>query len=474
MEQKNVGQGLRNNKRGLGRSDDPEASEPVVKKSTFKLQPATLIHGLSKAAPKTNQNEQNKCKFLQPSKLQPPSSSSASSAAASRFSDFSSSSSKPSSNNPFLKYESEDESSPQKNKKSSEEKAAAAENKNDNNKSSSPVAASSAVNNPTPPTQPLSTSNQPSTAAAAGPKQPPAALEQKPSSFAALAANKSKDDNSKPSFVFGQNLAERAKVEESNGEEKKSELVSFSTVEKTSSGDENNSKSQHKDGGSSDQQHMASSGGSCRKLEENAAEHFAASQAKVIAPAVDVITGEEDEKSVLQVQCKLYQYDQKTTTWKERGVGSLHLNDCKLNDRDSLQFQSRLVMRVNGSMRVVLNTKVWPQMSVDRASQKSIRISAQTESADIGVYLISGSQNDIEQVYRAIEYRVLHLRQVESKQQKEQKQNGSESTTTATPTSESKQATGDSTEDSATAADKTSSADKTTPSSGEENDAKTN
>ena len=53
------------------------------------------------------------------------------------------------------------------------------------------------------------------------------------------------------------------------------------------------------------------------------------------------------------------------------------------------------VMRINGSMRLVLNTKIWSQMSVERPSSKSIRVSAQTENGDIGVYLIAVSCNEV-------------------------------------------------------------------------------
>ena len=42
-------------------------------------------------------------------------------------------------------------------------------------------------------------------------------------------------------------------------------------------------------------------------------------------------------------------------TWIERGRGTLRLNDKKL---DNGIVQSRLVMRTQGSLRVILNTKV--------------------------------------------------------------------------------------------------------------------
>ena len=45
-------------------------------------------------------------------------------------------------------------------------------------------------------------------------------------------------------------------------------------------------------------------------------------------------------------------------------------------------------MRTQGSLRVVLNTKIWPGMTVERASQKSIRITAVGDDGSIKVFLI--------------------------------------------------------------------------------------
>ena len=48
-----------------------------------------------------------------------------------------------------------------------------------------------------------------------------------------------------------------------------------------------------------------------------------------------------------------------------------------------------IVMRTQGSLRVVLNTKVWPAMTVERASQKSIRITAvDSDDGSVRVFLI--------------------------------------------------------------------------------------
>lgn len=48
-----------------------------------------------------------------------------------------------------------------------------------------------------------------------------------------------------------------------------------------------------------------------------------------------------------------------------------------------------LVMRTQGSLRLILNTKLWAQMQIDKASEKSIRITAMdTEDQGVKVFLI--------------------------------------------------------------------------------------
>lgn len=48
------------------------------------------------------------------------------------------------------------------------------------------------------------------------------------------------------------------------------------------------------------------------------------------------------------------------------------------------------VMRTQGSLRLILNTKLWAQMQIDKASEKSVRITAMdTEDQGVKVFLIS-------------------------------------------------------------------------------------
>jgi len=47
-----------------------------------------------------------------------------------------------------------------------------------------------------------------------------------------------------------------------------------------------------------------------------------------------------------------------------------------------------LVMRTQGSLRVVLNTKLWPSMTLEKGNEKSLRITAMDSEKDIKIYLI--------------------------------------------------------------------------------------
>ncbi|KAM9844591.1 ran-binding protein 3b isoform 1-T1 [Aulostomus maculatus] len=205
-------------------------------------------------------------------------------------------------------------------------------------------------------------------------------------------ATKSTDSGAK--FVFGQNMSERVlsppKGESSNEDNKEVSAAPASepssqetTPEKVNSVSES--------------------------LEESAAAYTKATAKKCILEKVDVKTGEESESNVLQMQCKLYVFEKTAQSWIERGRGLLRLNDMASTDDGTLQ--SRLVMRTQGSLRLILNTKLWPQMQVDKASEKSVRITAMdTEDQGVKVFLISGSSKDIGQLAAALHHRILALK----------------------------------------------------------------
>ncbi|XP_010869839.2 ran-binding protein 3a isoform X2 [Esox lucius] len=144
-------------------------------------------------------------------------------------------------------------------------------------------------------------------------------------------------------------------------------------------------------------------------LEESAAAYTKATAKRCLLEKVEVRTGEESESNVLQVQCKLFVFDKASQSWVERGRGLLRLNDMASTEEGLLQ--SRLVMRTQGSLRLILNTKLWPQMQADKASEKSVRITAMdTEDQGVKVFLISASSKDTGQLYAALHHRILALR----------------------------------------------------------------
>ncbi|EHB15105.1 Ran-binding protein 3, partial [Heterocephalus glaber] len=208
-------------------------------------------------------------------------------------------------------------------------------------------------------------------------------------------------DTSSNKFVFGQNMSERVL-----SPPKLNEVSSDANRENTATESGSESSSQE---ATPEKESLAESAG--------AAAYTKATARKCLLEKVEVITGEEAESNVLQIQCKLFVFDKTSQSWVERGRGLLRLNDMASTDDGTLQ--SRLVMRTQGSLRLILNTKLWAQMQIDKASEKSIRITAMdTEDQGVKVFLISASSKDTGQLYAALHHRILALRsRVEQEQE---------------------------------------------------------
>ncbi|XP_047565200.1 ran-binding protein 3 isoform X4 [Lutra lutra] len=211
-------------------------------------------------------------------------------------------------------------------------------------------------------------------------------------------------DTASNKFVFGQNMSERVL-----SPPKLNELSSDATRENAAA--ESGSESSSQEATPEKANNISES------LAESAAAYTKATARKCLLEKVEVITGEEAESNVLQIQCKLFVFDKTSQSWVERGRGLLRLNDMASADDGTLQ--SRLVMRTQGSLRLILNTKLWAQMQIDKASEKSIRITAMdTEDQGVKVFLISASSKDTGQLYAALHHRILALRsRVEQEQE---------------------------------------------------------
>ncbi|NXX79287.1 RNB3L protein, partial [Urocolius indicus] len=108
---------------------------------------------------------------------------------------------------------------------------------------------------------------------------------------------------------------------------------------------------------------------------------------KILLDKVEVITGEEAEHNVLRINCKLFVFNKLSLTWIEKGRGSLRLNDTSSNKYGMLQ--SRLIMRNQGNLRLILNTRLWDQMVIKRANRKSLCFTAtDQEDHSVQVFLI--------------------------------------------------------------------------------------
>ncbi|KAA8499497.1 Ran-binding protein 3 [Porphyridium purpureum] len=120
-----------------------------------------------------------------------------------------------------------------------------------------------------------------------------------------------------------------------------------------------------------------------------------------ILPEAEVITGEEKDVERFRSRAKVYQLEGKA--WKERGVGSL-----KVNENSETEI-SRIIMRAEGSMRLVLNFVLWKDFKLVEASEKSARFAvvdsvpdeAGSEKREVKSFLVKFSSADDMSNFRA-------------------------------------------------------------------------
>ena len=217
-------------------------------------------------------------------------------------------------------------------------------------------------------------------------------------------------------YVFGQNLHERvsdaANAESTSEKKELPEAVNNgASVSGTNGTTENLFTSVlKKEHGEKSNDSGGEGGGErpSKSLSEAAKEYEESRAVKRKYDEVVVVTGEEDELNILQINCKLFAFDKVKSAWVERGRGNLRLNDKEIGTG---QKQSRVIMRATGSLRVVLNTKLWPGMVVEKVSSKSVRLTAMdANSGEILVFLIMASPKDADFLYNYMESRVASLK----------------------------------------------------------------
>jgi len=100
-------------------------------------------------------------------------------------------------------------------------------------------------------------------------------------------------------------------------------------------------------------------------------------------------TGEEGETQVFLARGKLFALDKVENKWRERGVGGVKLNQSK-------EGSTRLVMRMEATLRLLLNVALWPSMVVQKAGEKGVKFLAK-EKEELISYLVQFGKPDIAQ-----------------------------------------------------------------------------
>eukprot|EP00188_Purpureofilum_apyrenoidigerum_P004163 Plantae.Rhodophyta-Purpureofilum_apyrenoidigerum.ctg4580.p1 GENE.Plantae.Rhodophyta-Purpureofilum_apyrenoidigerum.ctg4580~~Plantae.Rhodophyta-Purpureofilum_apyrenoidigerum.ctg4580.p1 ORF type:complete len:411 (+),score=83.83 Plantae.Rhodophyta-Purpureofilum_apyrenoidigerum.ctg4580:393-1625(+) len=98
----------------------------------------------------------------------------------------------------------------------------------------------------------------------------------------------------------------------------------------------------------------------------------------------NISNGEEEEEEQFRGRAKLYELEanDSKTQWKERGVGNLKLNVHKETHK------ARLIMRSEGSLRLVLNASLWGDFNLNRANEKNVRFCCIGEDSQLANYLV--------------------------------------------------------------------------------------
>ncbi|RZF32017.1 hypothetical protein LSTR_LSTR007095 [Laodelphax striatellus] len=239
-------------------------------------------------------------------------------------------------------------------------------------------------------------------------------------------------------FVFGQNLHERVIVESStldtaascasesvsvsnNGEASCSSATTNGTSEMLFSSVIQKELPDKSAENSVDDKNRKSLSEAAREYEESRA-------IKRKYEEVAVVTGEEEENNILQMDCKLFVYDNNKLNYSEGVHGMLRVNDPPSSAKKATGQSSRVIVRMSGSLRVLLNTKIWADMKIEKPNRKIVRMTAMDTNGQIKIFLISSSPSESEMLFRVLDARI--------KQQKEvavncQNGNGSDNKTDA-------------------------------------------
>lgn len=217
-------------------------------------------------------------------------------------------------------------------------------------------------------------------------------------------------------FVFGQNVHERVtgdNLQTDSGSVPTAGLSFSSAVATTNNSNDSSSSNQGgvSAGGQTSAASSGASGGASvpssggnkpeggdESLEEAARRYEESRGAlKRKFDEVETVTGEEDERNVVEANCKLFAFAK--SNWEERGHGTLRLNDKDSNE-------SRVVFRQAGNLRVLINTKVWAGMTAEQSSPKSLRLTAMDNNGQVKVFLVMTRPEVIGKLHKELSKRI--------------------------------------------------------------------
>eukprot|EP01135_Chromosphaera_perkinsii_P009360 Nk52_evm36s1737 gene=Nk52_evmTU36s1737 len=124
-----------------------------------------------------------------------------------------------------------------------------------------------------------------------------------------------------------------------------------------------------------------------------------------------VLTGEEDEKVAHVGTAKFFVLDKEKKVWKEIGAGNLRVLDSV--NKETGQRSSRIVGRMSGSMRLIINVKIWGNMDIAKMSPKTIRFTAIEADKSFNSYLISTAVQDQNNLYELLTKRVSEMKKAQ-------------------------------------------------------------
>lgn len=114
---------------------------------------------------------------------------------------------------------------------------------------------------------------------------------------------------------------------------------------------------------------------------------------------------QNDANTIAKFNCKLYVLETDKVNWAERGYGIMKLIDS------SDGHNCKLMMWTDKCFRLILNTKLFEKMQIDRANKKSIRFNAM-DNGVIRVFLMKMvNQNDCDDLMETWESRLQLLRE---------------------------------------------------------------